>query len=85
MKIQEWLDSGEDTDRKGRLHSSIEIAGVLMHLEAYAITRTADGAWEFDAWPIDMGQVCAGFSIGRPSTTTIEGREYVLFAFPFED
>ena len=86
-----WTDAGTDTDAKARLLCTVVIAGVSMHLEAYAIWRDESPsgamAWGFDCdeWNEDLDAVALGLSMERPRGIYIGGREYVLIASPHNE
>lgn len=83
-----WEPSGEDHDPTARLNASLVINGVQhMHLEAHAIRWEGDPSAEQmvsdTPWPEDLDHLYAFVNPGTPfTTTTINGREYVLVAFP---
>ena len=79
-----WRDEG--IDRPGdRLRAVVDIGGTLHHLEAFEITRMqdAEGIFVFEPHTDDVMRLAEAHNMGRPLTTTLEGRDYVLFMSPF--
>lgn len=80
-----WEPNGDLADPLNCLYGTLVIAGLDLHLEAWEIrtedefqtTVSEDYAGEFEL-------LYGAFSAdGHFQTTTINGREYVIFASPF--
>lgn len=85
----EWEPSyGDDEDPESRLTAAFYINGLPMHLEARAVERD-DAGIQIGVGPypedIDVLSAFAGEPDGGFMTTHINGREYVLVAYPFSD
>ncbi len=83
-----WTESGEQ-DPNSRLLATINLAGCLMHLEAYAVAEMKghDPVQHFDGdSPDTPAKVYAAVGGDGPwHTVMIDDREYVLIATPFCD
>lgn len=80
-----WDETGHESDPAARLLAHIRIAGLDMHLEAWAITYDEDGMQEVTAATMRsdaFGTICDIMDTAF-ETTTINGREYVLIATPY--
>jgi hypothetical protein len=89
----EWEETGEDDDLAGRLSpatwDSLNINGVQMHVEAYAVSRNESGWIEADTdWGESALDAIYMIDEGDGNLTTFthdNDREYVLVAYPFFD
>lgn len=83
-----WEPAGSDTDPASRLVTTVVIAGLHMHLEAYAVHADPAGGQAVDDSDQDelLADLYSMVDPGDPFQTTvldvIEGRRYVLVAFP---
>lgn len=78
-----WQATGPEEDVRGRLLAQISVAGVSMHLEAWAV-QEKDGFQVSDVWDDDFQQIAAGIGIEEHwHTVEMGGREYVLIATPY--
>ena len=75
-----WEAIGE-TDPRSRLLAHIRIAGLDMHLESREVIYNGDLQTTID-YPYDHGAMCL-IADTAFRTTTIDGREYFLFALPY--
>jgi hypothetical protein len=83
----EWKDISDNGPARSRLLGTIEILGVLMHLEAIQVKDGEEHA------QVTVAEDCEEmldslFNVFAPNdsafnTLIIEGKEYVLFASPY--
>jgi len=75
----------EDGDQRSRLTTTIVINGTMFHLDAYEVRDGAGGYQEaVQGGDNDLNHYAGAAGADGPfSTTTIDGRQYVLFATPF--
>lgn len=77
-------DAGEFGDQRAQLHATLTINGYRMHLEAWEIIPGADPQAVRQLSDETFGMLHSGFGADGPfETTTIAGREYVVFASPY--
>ena len=81
----QWDECGHESDLSARLLSHVRIAGLDMHLEAWAVEDDGDGvqqAVETTMRGDAFGTICDIMDTDF-ETVTINGREYVLIATPY--
>lgn len=73
-------------DESGSHRATIQIGSQLMHLMALPVRDTDDGTLETTAplWQDDLDHLCDLLG-ARPQTTTINGRDCVIYALPYGD
>lgn len=88
---ESWVAVGEEPDVTTKLIAKLNIDvgskySVMLHLEALAV-HESDGVQTGDTKETDqaLGELYHAFDTGKLSTVEIDGRNYVLFAYPFED
>lgn len=80
-----WTECGDESDPSARLLAHIRIAGLDMHLEAWAVTTDADGmqqATEETRRAEEFDQLCTMMDTTF-ETVEIRGRQYILIATPY--
>lgn len=85
VKFLEVLDE-EWVEDSGRFIASVNIAGCLMHLEAFPVVQDSSlNVQSFeDMWDETLGSIHYAIRADGPwETTEIHGRECVLIATPF--
>ena len=85
--LLQWDETGVEHDPKARLLSHIRIGDLDMHLEAWAVTRDAEGVQCADPASMrsdDFDALCNMMDCSF-TTTEIDGREYILVATPYGD
>ena len=84
---EEWELSGMDEDRSGRLYAELSINGYRLHLEAFAVTELGDYGQQKAAdasFDDQVDAVLDQFVEGAASTVSINGRDYILVATPYQ-
>jgi len=84
-----WAASGPKEDSTARLLSTINVAGVQMHLEAFAVDVESDEQ-AFVKLPADAefdfsDEEHALYTLNETAmqTVTLNGRDYLLVAYPY--
>lgn len=82
-----WDEIGEEPDLKARLLGHIRIGNLDMHLEAWAVTRDAEGIQTADpaTQRIDDFDALCNMMDTSFQTIDIDGRGYILVATPYGD
>lgn len=79
-------DIDEVTPVESRFLAAIDVGGVPLHLEGVQVKRD-DKQGQCAAYPSWEEWLCELFTLGHPdepyATLHIEGREYVVAAYPF--
>ncbi|MCO5730115.1 hypothetical protein [Rhizobium sp. SSA_523] len=87
LGILQWDDTGADTDPRARLLAHINIGGLDMHLEAWAVHRDDEGVQHADPTSMrrdDFDSLCTMMDTTF-TTIDIGGRDYILIATPYGD
>lgn len=83
----EWCgDIDEATPIESRFLAAIEVAGVPLHLEGVQVTTSPQGEQvpAYESWEEWLaGLHILSYPDGRYATLEIDGREYVVAAYPY--
>lgn len=84
MEELEWLPDGTESNPKSRLWASFNISGYCMHLEAIEVEEK-NGVQDVVNAALEDNldhYYAAAEPAGRFDPVEIDGRNYVLFAYP---
>ncbi len=80
----EWEEGGPEDDPRARLLATINVGGVMLHLEACEMVRDHENVQQFAAYADSMSQCFDAFGVdGAWDVLLINGRKYALLASPF--
>jgi hypothetical protein len=78
-----WEQTGMENDPSARLHIgpiNVSIAGMPMHLEAFAVDEDCNAS--DPVFEEEIGAILTLRQGDQPDPLTIRGRDYILVAYP---
>ena len=82
-----WEQTGEEENPRSRLHASVHLFGVFMHLEAWEVREYDTPEYhsqEVVAYTTDFDPLYELCGVAAFETLEIEGRQYVVICTPGE-
>lgn len=87
LELLQWDETGGEGDPQARLLAHIQIGDLSMHLEAWAVTKDAEGHQRATPATLrgdDFDLLCDMMDC-QFTTIAIDGRDYILIATPYGD